>query len=240
MSLRLPDWRISILLLILAWALVMLLACPFGAWAEEPATAPTPASAPCDSATRACLSTEKWALALRAWAPGGESRDLAGGRLQAEVRWKRWRIQGRIDGVSTAGQYKSGDLSSVRDVEAHLAVVRDVVELPGDVHVGVMAAVGGAAALPEKGITASLGRHVTAVLGVAGSWKGGRIHVGVGAVHPLERGIGAGLTWQVPLGDRVASLGYIAYGRLLMPGTDGAAPRSQAGIVAWTGVGVRL
>ena len=65
-------------------ALAVLLLAPFGAWAEE-------APAPCDPAKSACLSTEKWALALRAWSPGAtDPRDLAGGRLQAELRFGRW------------------------------------------------------------------------------------------------------------------------------------------------------
>lgn len=247
-------------------ALAALLLAPLGAWAQEPAPAPTPK--PCDPAVSACLSVEKWALALRAWSPGAtDPRDLAGGRLQAELRRGRWRVQARADGTATSGSYRRGDWSTVRDVEAHAAVVWDALRLPGKdaVTVGPMVAVGGAVALPEKGIRASLGSSVTAVLGVAGSWKGGRVHVGIGQAHPLDRGLALAATWQIPLSERTATLGYVAIGRRHVPevverwiATAGDAERagrtiepgdlieeitpahSTEAIVAWVGVGVRL
>lgn len=233
----LGGW-VPLVIALLAAAILALICVPFaGAQEAQPAPAPTP----CDPAVTACLSVEKIALALRAWSPGAtDPRDLAGGRLQAELRRGRWRVQARLDGTATSGAYKAGDWSTVRDVEAHAAVVYDLLRLPQGISVGPMAAIGGAAALPEDGIRASLGRSVTAVLGVAGSWRGGRIHLGIGQAHPLNRGLAAAATWQIPLSDRTASLGYVAIGRRHVPATDDAPAHSTEAIVAWIGLGIRL
>lgn len=235
------GWLVVLLLFLLALAAVLM--SPLGASAEEPAPPTIPA--PCDPAKAACLSVEKWALALRAWSPGAtDPRDLAGGRLQAELRTGRWRVQARADGTATSGAYKQGDWSTVRDVEAHAAVSYDLLRLPGkdQVTVGPMVSLGGAVTLPEKGLSANLGRYVTAVLGVAGSWRGGRVHVGVGQAHPLDRGLAIAATWQVPLSDsgRAATLGYVAIGRRHVAEVEGMPAHSEAAIVAWVGVGIRL
>lgn len=196
--------------------------------AEEPV--------PCDPQKTVCYTTEAWVIALRHWTPGKDPEDLAGGRGQAELRYHRLRVAGRLDGTASAGEYKQGDLSTVRDIEIHVAVAYDALRLPGNVTLGPMAALGGAIALPKNGVTASLGRHVTAVLGARASWRGGWAYVGVGAVHPLERGIGVAATWQLKLTERTASVGYAAYGRRIA----GDPGRSEATLLVWTGIAVRI
>jgi hypothetical protein len=236
--------RLVLLLLLAGASLAALLLAPLGARAEAAPSAPV-VKAPCDPAMTPCWTVETWVIGLRAWTPEEEPRDLAGARGQIEVRYQRWRVQARIDGTAVAGEYVPGDLSTVRDVEAHAAVVWDALRLPGGVAVGPMAAVGAAGTLPDEGVRATLPRNVTAVLGAAGSWPGGRIHVGVGAVHPLDRGVGVVTTWQIPLSKQTASIGMLTYGRRSIPETTDAAgvlvpAHAEATMLVWTGIAVRF
>lgn len=231
------PWVIFVLL---AAAVLALIFVPF-AGAQEAQPVPAAAPAPCDPGKVPCLTTESLALALRAWSPGAtEPRDLGGGALQAELRYRRLRLQGQAIGTATSGSYKSGDWSTVRDVEAHLAVGYDALRLPGGVAIGPMAAIGGAAVLPEGGARASIARSYTLMLGAEGSWPGGRIHLGIGSAHPLDRGLSVAAKWKVPLKGRVYSMGYVAIGRRNVPASPEVPAHSESAVSAWTAVGVRL
>jgi hypothetical protein len=203
--------------------------------------------AECNPQTTVCYAVESWVIGLRHWTPDAKPRDIAGGRGQFEARFKRWRVQGRIDGTATAGEYRSNDLATVRDVEAHAAGIFDFVRLPGDVSLGGMVALGGAVTLPaEGGVRATLGRPYTAVVGLAGAWKGGgRIHLGVGAVHPLDRGLGLVATWQLPITARTMNVGMLTVGRRTVSdsfGSDGVfvPAHSEGTVLVWTGAAVRF
>ena len=199
---------------------------------------------PCNSDLTPCMTTESLALALRAWSPGAtDPRNLAGGALQAEIHYKRWRFQGQIIGTATSG-YEQGDLSTVRDVEAHLVAGLDLLRLPGGVSIGPMLAIGGAAALPEGGnASAVLPKTYSLLAGLQASRVGGaRIHLGFGSAHPLDRGAAIAAKWQIPLspGGRVFTMGYVAVGRRNIPASGDVPASSGPAIAAWTAVGVRL
>lgn len=237
--------RIGLLLMaLLITSSILSLARLAGAQDAQPAPAPTPA--PCDPSKTPCWSVERWVLGLRVWNQGQEPELLAGGRGQIEVRYRRLRVAARVDGTATAGQTTgSFDLSTVRDVEAHLAVSWDLLRLPGGISVGPMCAVGGAFTLPREGGSVELLRSYTAVCGLGGAWKGGRIHGGLGPVHPFDRGIGLASTWQIPISDHTANVGWISRGRRTVPdaaGPDGGLvpAHGEASTLIWTGVALRF
>lgn len=212
----------------------------------EPGSSPGPATTPCDPAQRACGTRETWILGLRTWTPGAEARNIAGGRLQLELHRRAWRAATRIDGTTTAGAYRQGDLSTVRDVEAHVAVAYDALRLPDAVTVGPMLAIGAAVVLPENKLRASLPRALTAVLGLRASWRDGWAYAGAGSVQEFERGVGLKVTWQIRQSAHTASVGTVSYGRRWLPlevGPEGevlSPGRSEAGVFAWVGVAVRF
>ncbi len=219
------------------------LLCGQAVLAQEPAPSPSPKL--CDPAVTVCWTVERMVLGIRVWTQGAEPRNLAGGRGQVEVRYRRWRIQGQADGTATAAQYRSEDLSSVQDVEARGAVVWDALRLPGGISVGPMAGAALAFTLPRDGTLPTLQRSYTAVLGLAGSWPGGRIHAGVGPVHPFDRGVGFVCTWQLPASKTIANVGMFTYGRRTVPDAVDAAgvlvpAHSEASPLVWTAVAVRF
>ena len=227
-----------------AWTVGVLIPLAGSAGAQEPAPA---APAPCDPATGVCLETEAYIMVLRAWTQGEEPRNLAGGRGQFELRRRALRVGGRIDGTATSGQYRQGDLSTIRTVEGHLSIAYDALRLPGGVALGPAVAAGGAVSLESKdGIRASLPRVMTAVLGARLSWPGGWAQAGAGLVQEFERGVGWKATWQVKTSERTVHVGTVSYGRRRVPDTLG--PEGEVTIpghveatwFAWIGEAVRF
>lgn len=232
-----------IVLLTLAGGLL----CGQAVLAQEPTPSPPEPPKACDPSTAPCWTVERWVLGLRVWNQGQEPTLLAGGRGQIEVRYRRLRVAARADGTATAGQTPGAafDMATVRDVEVHLAVSWDLLRMPGGIAVGPMCAAGGAFTLPREGERAELPRSYTLVCGGAGSWKGGRIHAGVGAVHPFERGLGLASAWQIPISDHTANIGWVSYGRRTVPtapGPDGVIvpAHGEAASLIWTGVAVKF
>lgn len=201
----------------------------------------------CDPIATPCLTTERYVLVLRAWTQGRDPRDLAGGRWQAELRYRHWRLGARLDGTAASGEYRSGDLATVRTVEGHVVVAYDALGLPQGITVGPAIAAGGAVALESQdGIRASLPRAVTAVVGARISWPGGWLIGGAGAVQEFGRGVGAKATWQIRTSDRTVHIGTVSYGRRLVPavlGPEGdvlAGAHSEGAWFAWIGEAVRF
>jgi hypothetical protein len=206
-----------------------------------------PPAATCDHAVTPCLTTEGYVLILRAWTQGHEPRNLAGGRGQVELRYRNLRVGGRLDGTAAAGQYRQGDLSTIRTVEGHLSVAYEALRLPGSVALGPAIAAGGAVSLESQdGIRASLPRVMTAVLGARISWPGGWAQGGAGMVQEFERGLGFKATWQLRTSERTVHIGTVSWGRrrvadVLGPGGEVAMPaHSTATWFAWIGEGVRF
>lgn len=181
--------------------------------ADEPQDPQAPA-APCDPATRPCLGFEGWLLTVRTWTPGGaDPRDLVGARLQAEVRWHRWRWAARGDATGIPGEYHQDDWQTVRSVEAHAATAYDALRLPGGVVLGPAVGLGAAVTVErdENGLRATLPKALTAGIGGRASWPGGWAFVVVGQNQAL-RGVAVTGTWHVAMSERVASVGLVAVG----------------------------
>jgi len=209
--------------------------------AQDPAPKP-----PCDPAAGYCLTTEGYIMVLRAWTQGEEPRNLAGGRGQFELRRRSLRVGGRIDGTATSGQYRQGDLSTIRTVEGHLSIAYDALRLPGGVTLGPAVAAGSAVSLESQdGIRASLPRVMTAVVGARLSWPGGWAQAGAGLVQEFERGVGFKATWQVKTSERTVHVGTVSYGRRRTPDTLGPEGETIPGHAeptwfAWIGEAVRF
>jgi len=198
------------------------LLCGQAVLAAEPAI-----PAPCDPAVRPCLATEGWLITERVWTPGGaDPRDLVGGRVQAEVRWHRWRWAARGDATGIPGTYQAGDWRTVRSVEGHVASAFDVLRLPGGVTFGPAAGFGAAVTLEEGllGAKPTLPKRVTAGLGFRASWPGGFLWA-VAGQHQALRGVAGVAVWQVRLSDHVANVGRFAVGANNWTSTIGVAVR---------------
>lgn len=212
--------------LLLPLALPIALAMP-GAAQDAPGPAPSPPPAPCDPAVSVCLSAEGWLMTTHTWAQGTDTRSLVGGRLQAELRWRRWRWAVRGDATGTPGEYEPGKPETVRAAEVHLASAWDALRIPDVATVGPAVAVGAAVALEqnEAGVTPTLPNRLTAGLGLRASWPRGWLYA-VAGVNEAIKGFAVTGTWQIAVSDRVASIGTVAVG-------------GNGAWVGTTGVGVR-
>jgi hypothetical protein len=182
---------------------------------------------PCDPAATPCLGTQGWLLTERSWTPGGaQPRDLAGARLQSEVRWRRWRWAARGDATGIPGEYRQGDWQTVRSLEVHVASAYDALHLPAQVILGPAIAVGAAVALEHdaQGVAPDLPKSVTAGIGFRASWPGGWIY-GVAGQNQALRGVAGTFVWQIDVNDRVANIGSLAVGPGAYTGTFGVAVR---------------
>ncbi len=207
---------------------LLVLALPSSVLAQPaPDQAASPAPAACDPATSACYAVEGWLLTARTWTPGGaEPRDLVGGRLQAEVRWHRWRWAARGDATGIPGEYQQGKWETVRSVEAHVASAYDALRLPGGVSLGPAVAVGAAVGIEEddEGRRAQMPKRLTAGLGARASGPGWWAYAVVGQYQALH-GFAAVVTWQVAVSGRVANIGTAAVGSRTWTATTGVAVR---------------
>ena len=178
--------------------------------AQEPTPAPTPT--PCDPGKGPCVSVEGWVLAQRTFALGVDPRDLPGGRLQAEVHFKRWRVAARGDATGLQGEFDRNKPETFKAVEAYLAGAYDAINLPNVVTIGPAAAVGAGTSLELRdGEKPSMPKRMTFGLGARVSWPGGWGYVIVGQ-HQSLRGVAAIATWQIRVSDRVANIGTAAIG----------------------------
>jgi hypothetical protein len=186
----------------------------------------TPATPPCDPLLAPCAYIEGWVITERHWSPGAETRDLVGGRIQAEVRYHSWRWSVRGDSTGIPGEYQQGKLETVRSIEVHAAASYDALRLPGGALIGPAIGLGAAVGLDQDkaGERADMPKRFTAGIGLRVSSPQGWCYAVVGQ-HQALRGIAAVLVWQIKGSDRVASVGSFAVGSRTWVATTGAAVR---------------
>lgn len=190
--------------------------------AQDPQT-----PAKCDPAVAACYTFEGWLITERAWTPtGAEPRDLVGGRLQAEIRWHRWRWAARVDSTGIPGEYQERKLETIRSVEVHAAAAWGPICPAGAVSIGPAVGIGAAVETETDaaGQRAWMPKRFTGGIGARASGPGWWAYVVVGQNQAL-RGVAVTAVWQIAVNDRLATVGTAAVGSRTWTATTGVAVR---------------
>ncbi len=197
------------------WVVVALLF-PIGAWADEQAVASPPSVS---------VYFEGLILAQRSWSLGAEPRDLPGARIQAEVRYKRWRAGLRGDATGLPGEFERDKPETFKAVEIYLAGAYDAVSIPELLTAGPAGIVGAGVSLETKeGEKPTMPKALTFGLGARVSWSGGWA-IGVVGQHQALRGVAAMVAWQTKISDRVSNIGTVAVGSRAYLATIGVGVR---------------
>lgn len=154
---------------------------------------------------------EGWVWAMRHWSPPAEPRDLAGGRIQAQLGVGRWGYAFRGDVSGMPGEFSPDKPETFRTLEGHLAVHRNFAGAQG-VKLGAAAGVGAGFSLEKQGGETPRTPHST-------TWGGG-LHVsGPGwwayalfGRHQALPGFAGVVTYQVRASERTAAVGTFAVG----------------------------
>lgn len=180
----------------------------------------------CNPLATPCAYLEGWMITERHWTPGSDTRDIIGGRLQAEVRWHSWRWSARGDTTGIPGQYQNGKIETVRSLEGHIASSYDAIHLPGSITLGPAVGLGAAVSIDTgpDGNRAVMPKKLTAGIGLRVSSPQGWAYAVVGQ-HQALRGWAATIVWQIRGSDRVATVGSFAVGSRTWTASTGAAVR---------------
>lgn len=154
---------------------------------------------------------EGWVWAMRYWAPPAEPRDLAGGRIQAQLGVGRTGIAFRGDVSGMPGEFSPDKPETFRSLEAHLAVHHNVAGAQG-VKLGVAVGVGAGFSLETKeGTTPTTPHSATLGAGLHVSGRGWWTYAMYGQ-HQALPGSAAVVVYQIRASDRTATVGTFAVG----------------------------
>jgi hypothetical protein len=208
---RWSGWSTNFFTLV---ACLALLASGVGAQEEVSAavvTAPAAVIVEVADPLAAGTGAEGWVWAMRYWSPPAEPRDLAGGRIQAQLGVGRWGYAFRGDISGLPGEFSPDKPETFRSLEVHVAVHRNVTGAQG-VRLGLAAGVGAGFSLEKKdGVPPVTPHSATWGGGLHASGKGWWTYLLFGQ-HQALPGFGAIATYQVRATDHTAAVGTFAIG----------------------------
>jgi hypothetical protein len=154
---------------------------------------------------------EGWVWAMRYWSPPAEPRDLAGGRIQAQLGVGRWGYAFRGDISGLPGEFSPDKPETFRSLEGHVAVHRNFAGAQG-VKVGAAVGAGAGFSLEKQDGAAPTTPHsATWGAGLHASGDGWWAYALFGQ-HQALPGFAGVVTYQVRASSRTAAVGTFAVG----------------------------
>jgi len=155
---------------------------------------------------------EGWLWAMRYWAPPGEPRDLAGGRVQMLLGVGKWGFAVRGDASGMPGEFSTEKFQTFRTLEAHLGIHYNVAASQG-VQVGAAVGTGLAVSLEqgEDGLPPKTPNNFSYGAGLRIAGNGWWAYL-MGGQYQALPGFSAIGTYQIKMSDRTAMVGTFAYG----------------------------
>jgi hypothetical protein len=154
---------------------------------------------------------EGWVWAMRYWSPPAEPRDLAGGRIQAQLGIGRWGVAFRGDVSGLPGEFTVDKPETFRSLEGHLAVHRNFAGAQG-VKLGAAVGAGSGFSLEKpEGVAPVTPHSLTFGAGLHVSGPGWWVY-GMYGQHQALPGSAGIVVYQSRLSDHTAAVGTFAIG----------------------------